>query len=369
MEKIALEKLNPCPIRVTIHTEKMLEQIAMTAKADFESIPPIAVADVNGNYYIVDGHTRVEGCRRVGVTELQARIKKVERIEDVILWHIRLNRHSTFNPLVLYQVLKNEDTPEEEIAGKYWLDVSLVRTVLTIQNFSDEAYHEASKRIESIAKKYSTVFVPQYVIEAIARAPKEQQLAVMQYAFINLNEPEHKFSYRTYDDLEYMLSMYELKERDPAVFERDNHEGAGSVKNEESVAEGHERSDEIVATTKRVPTATREEAKQIIGSVPHLAFLKCECGREYVVNRKTLTISPVEHKDDVISIKGDRGMQFFAMPIEIAQYLELQEGDKIRCYPFSSGSKEKERVLKKLEQLKDGAKAAVIIQEGGYIER
>ncbi len=366
MEKIALEKLNPCPIRVTIHTEKMLEQIAMSAKVDFESIPPIAVADVNGNYYIVDGHARVEGCRKVGVTELQARIKKVERIEDVILWHIRLNRHSTFNPLVLFQVLKNENMTEEEIAGKYWLDVSLVRTVLTIQNFSEEAYNEASARIEALAKKYSTVFLPQYVIEAISKAPKDQQLAVIQYAFINLNEPEHKFSYRTYDDLEYMLSMFEKKQREPAVFELESREENHAVENTESETEDQQKPNARGTTkTKRVATATKEEAKQIIGSVPHLAFLRCECGREYVVNRKTLTISPVEDKDRVISVKGDRGMQFFAMPVEIAEYLELQEGDKIRSYPFSAGSKEKERVLKRLEQLKDGMKAAVIIQESG----
>lgn len=285
MEKIKIDRLKTSFLKATITSEKMIIRIANTVKEAPTSIPPIDVGVIDDEYYIIDGHARVEAFKRAGLSYIQAKIHKLKSKDDVIINHIRYNKHSAFNPIILYEAIKDENDIFKA-AKKYWLDVEEIKAVLAIAKLGEEAYNSLKMYIEILSKRFDNVYIPPYIIRTLAKIPIEYQKDVVDYIFINIDRPENRFSFPEEDSILAFASYYRRN------------------------------------TTKSSRALINEERKGSIES-KDLALIKCHrCNALYAINKKRSTISIVEINNNLLTIKGDLSKRVYAIPPDIAEEFE-----------------------------------------------
>lgn len=289
MEKIIIDLLKLSFLKTTVSSEKLIAKIANTAKEAPESILPIEVGFLNGEYYIIDGHARVEAFKRAGLSYIQANIHELNDKEEVVVNHIRYNKHSMFNPLMLYEALKDEDEKDlYKIAKKYWLDVEEVRTILSISKLGEEAYNSLKYYIDLLCKKFDNVYIPHYIIKTLSKIPIEHQKEVVDYIFINIDRPENRFSFPEEDSILAFVSYY-----------KSNTNKEPSLK-----------------------TADKLE-KKLINESKELTILKCiKCDTTYAINKKKLTVSLLESNHNLLIIKDDVAKNTYALHPDIVEEFE-----------------------------------------------
>lgn len=362
---VPLAALKECPVRITLHTDPQIEMIKRTARADPEGIPTIDVAELadEKTMVIVDGHARVESIRSFGIDKIRARLHKVQNMADAVILHVRLNQRSQLNPLKFYdafEYLKENGFDSNEIPKQLRLSESYSRLLKISLAAKPRALLE--RYLDDLVSKYSLVHLPVYVIEAIARIKEEENQAEavnMMIQMIPQNVSEFKFSFPSYDQLEIAFSSFrkEDKEREPIIFtvkdgEADKERKDPQSRTSSSFAPEDEPRIRMVPSKEEI-----DEAREIIGNVPHRALVKCPHGTKYVVDMKDHTISEVKEDDNVISIGGDSSEPVFMIPSEYAKFLQLDYGDPVYFKSFDTPR----QLLKFVDDKKDRIRRTVLI--------
>lgn len=335
-EQIPIAGLKECPVKITLHTDLQTEMIKKTARTEPDSIPPIDVAELAGEktMVIVDGHQRVEAIKSFGIDKIRARLHMVQNITEAVILHVRLNLKNPINPLKFYdayEFLKNAGYDTKDIPKKLWLNESYSR--LFRINLTEKGRQLLERYLDELASKYSVVHLPVYVIEAIGKIKDEQdqvEAIKMMIQMIPSNTPEFKQSFPSFDQLEIAFSSFRRgKEKDPVIFSLKD--DSKSSANKSSVSKKDRDEVTLVHSKEEL-----DEAKEIVGNVPHRALLKCPHGTKFLVDMKDHTISEVKEDDRVISIGGDSSEPVFMIPPEHAKFLQLNFGDPIYFKSFST---------------------------------
>jgi hypothetical protein len=96
---LAISKLRKCPARVNLHTEQLIEGIRSSLE-EGRAVQGITVGVVDGAYYIVDGHARVDGCERAEFVEINVgEVLDLGSVANVVIEHVRRNTRSPMNPI------------------------------------------------------------------------------------------------------------------------------------------------------------------------------------------------------------------------------------------------------------------------------
>ncbi len=348
MSKIGLQKddlillagLRECPVKITLHTDLQIEMIKKTARTEPQSIPPIDVAELpdEKTLVIVDGHARVQALKSFGIDKIRAKLHNVQNMTEAVILHVRLNQRSQLNPLRFYdafELLKENGYDSKEIPKQLWLTESYSR-LLKI-SLSEKAKVRLERYLDELASKYSVVYLPVYVVEAIGKIKEEYQVEAvnMMIQMIPQNISEFKFSFPSFDQLEIAFSSFrkEDKQREPIIFTmKDSKTYNSSQSKPLSPSSSKDESD-----FRMVPSKEEiDEAKEIISNAPHRALVKCPHGTKYLVDMKDHTISEVKEKDNVISIEGDSSEPVFMIPPQYAEFLQLNYGDPVYFKSFDS---------------------------------
>lgn len=341
---ISLASLKDCPVQITLHTDSQIERIKKTAKIDPASIPPVDVAKLSDDntLVIVDGHARVNALRSFGIDRIRANLHYVQNMPEAVILHVRLNQKNHVNPLKFYDAfkfLKDAGYDSSDIPKKLWLNESYSR-VLKI-NLTENAHTLLERYLDELASKYSIVHLPVYVIESIGRIKEEQdqvEAVKLLIRMIPKNIQEFKQGFPSFDELEIAFSSFQKagKERDPIIFSIEDDD---KTENSSDKSNSSKKKQQKVTTKPAKMTRSQEEideAKELIGSVPHRALLKCPHGTKFIVDMKDHTISEVKEDDRVISIGGDSSEPVFMIPPKCAKFLQLNYGDPVYFKSFST---------------------------------
>jgi hypothetical protein len=318
LHPLATSTLQSSPIRVTLHSAKMVKRIVTMARDPVQrgQFAPVKVAVLKDSMFIVDGHAMVEGCRLAGVDTVNALVHKVESIDDVLALHLKSNYHSPLNPFKIIDVinfmLERGEHPSQ-IVQKLQLGEHLTK-LIGCRIINREAKIKLDDFIEKLSSKYSNVVIPPYFAELVCKLPQKIQSEVVEQfiAIMDTTLPDRKFAFPGPETLEIYFKQYlKNKEREPVFFREETQNAASSAKTSHSVA----------------LTAKEMEYANIIGAVPGMALLKVEKPGLYRVNLIKKIISPIRDEKEFTVIEGDEGKKIFALPKNASEFLDIDESD------------------------------------------
>lgn len=312
VREIEITKLKNVPKKATITTIKFLTRIIETASNNKDLIPPIIVGEVDGEYYIIDGHARVSASKKAGITHLKSIVYKLDTIDDVIKYHVRYNKHGTFNPLILYKIIKREEL--SNVADKYWLDLNQIKTIFALKNVGEKALRKMQYYIDLLSTKFDTIHIPHYIIMAISKVPVEYQEDILDYyIFLDIDKREDRFSFPDADAIAAFVSYYNKPKDEVEIVNNNNNK------------------------TLLLENVASKEVKNMVVRGSNITLLECDkCKTKYIVNRKNLRISPIDDKEEMIIVKDDMGKELYAIPPHIIEDLKVSEKSVINWFHISS---------------------------------
>ncbi len=305
-----LSRLEPCPVRVTLHTEKVFGDLVRAAKARPEQIPPIEVAVLGDLRYIVDGHLRAKAIGSAGYNSARANFIPVKEIADVVRLHIELNVHSAINPLGMVDATRFlvKYHAEQSISKRY-LELAKKRLYPKVRKVWEEFLAEACTR-------YPTVELPLHVIERIAEfsSEKEQMTATTVVTDSLKNVKERKFVFPTPADLEVILLSISPRhhEKKVTVFE---------------------------PKKERWSKMSKSEAEDLVRGSPHDSIVQCKCGNRLLLNTKTHQVSRVtdDARNRCIKLEeADNAKPVYGIPPAIVEFLQAGSGESLRFLKIRS---------------------------------
>ncbi|MHB8603446.1 MAG: hypothetical protein ACYC6W_02490 [Nitrosotalea sp.] len=319
-----ISKLKPCPVKVTIHTGKMLKDLTQVAKSSPDKIEPIIIAILGSEQYVANGDLRVKAFENAGKDSLKAWFVTVKSIADVVKLHVDLNIHGSINPLKMVD------------AVRYLEKHNVVPSI-------DKRYAELAKKtlhpkvrlawdefLNEVCEKYPNVDLPIHVMEQITEfsTEKEQLDATVVILDTMRNLKSNKFVFPAPPALEVILSslIQGNKEKDMIIFEPETDPGEEWGK------------------------PNKKEAENLIRGSPYNSLVHCKCGRDMLLDTKTRKVSNVEldSKNDIVKLEDGDGQPLFVLPPKYLKFLEPEEGQPLRAIRVN-GPKELEKFAKSLK--------------------
>lgn len=319
---VITSELKHCPVKVTMHTLKMVRDLSNVVKSNPEQIEPIIVAILGTEQYLINGDLRVNAFEFAGKKSIPALCIKVETIADVQRLHIELNTRGSINPIKMaeglqflakYNVIPYVDNRYRELAKK-----TLYPTVLKEwENFT-----------ELTCRKYPHIEIPLYIIERIAEfsTEKEQLTATTVILDTVRTLKPNRFVFPAPPALEVILSSIAQMQskKEIIVFEPDESE-------------------------KDWTRPVIKDAENLIRGSSHNSLVHCKCGRDLLLDTKTHRVSDVnfDTANQCIKLVDGDGEATYVVPPTVIEFLKVEEGQSLRIATIN-GIKELEKFAKNL---------------------
>ncbi|MHB9160059.1 MAG: hypothetical protein ACYC6W_04155, partial [Nitrosotalea sp.] len=164
-----ISKLKPCPVKVTLHTEKMLKDLTGIVKTNPDQIEPIVVAILGSEQYILNGDLRVKAFENAGKDSIKSWCINVKTISDVVRLHIELNTHGSINPIKMAEAVRYlEKHNVVPLVDKRYLE-------LAKKTLYPKVRQEWDDFIITACQKHPNVDLPIHIIEKIADFSTEKE--------------------------------------------------------------------------------------------------------------------------------------------------------------------------------------------------
>ncbi len=343
-DKVRIASLKECPVQITLCTEKFVEGIARTAKNNLDDIPPVTVAKLNDELYIVDGHTRIRGCSKAGVQEIRiAQAIEAKDINDVIIAHIRRNYHNFLDPAKLNEAFKllqvrgldGKDLNQDLL----WLHNAWINSGKSIQEITRKGMDMVLEFVEELKLKHRMVHVPFHFYDEIGAIQDKQKQEyiiskILEYLRDNARN-EKTFSFQTrkalqaliihfstqYDE-QFGLTVNTAKKdeeekqetKEIVMLHQINEKDGSSVETVDQEPDIVEVKDDDNASPDRKThrpqhprfdsTIPYERAKEILRDTPYNTPFQCECGRIYGINVKESTCVKIDERNGTLVLEG-----------------------------------------------------------------
>ena len=316
--QVTLARLKPCPVKVTLYTDRLFEELLSVAKNRPEQVEPITVAVLGGSQYIVNGHLRAKALESAGRDSARACLVPVKEVADIVKLHIELNAHGSINPLKMIDAVQFlEKYHAGQSISKRYIELAKKRLYPKVRNKWDEF-------LDDVCKRYANVELPLYVIERIVKfgSEKEQLTATTILTDTLSHVRETKFVFPAPPDLEMILQTIAPahQEKKVTVFEPGESE-------------------------KGWPRINKKEAEEMVRRSSHDSIVRCECGRSLLLNTKTGQVLRVrdDAKNRCIKLEeADPASPVYAVPSGITEFLHASSEDSLRFLKIRS-KKELER--------------------------
>lgn len=158
-------------------------------KDGIESIPRPIVAKIGKQFYIVDGHSRIDAAKKSGVIDAECQvITNIKDLHDLRIMSFKMNKEGYSNPLLLsdmfYEEMQNTPDPHR-IALEYNVSDKYISTILKIRDLHDDTKSVINKILENSQKKYQFILnqiTPEH-LAGIAELPHEKQTQIVDWIF------------------------------------------------------------------------------------------------------------------------------------------------------------------------------------------
>ncbi|MDE1832053.1 MAG: hypothetical protein KGI02_06760 [Thaumarchaeota archaeon] len=330
---VNISKLKPCPVKVTLHTEKMLKDLTSIVKTNPGQIEPIVVAILGSEQYITNGDLRVKAFENAGKDSIKAWCINVKTISDVVRLHMELNTHGSINPIKMAEAVsyleKHNVVPSVD---KRYLE-------LAKKTLYPKVRQEWDDFVVTACQKHPNVEIPMHVIEKIAdfSTEKEQLTATTVILDTVRALKPNRFVFPAPPALEVILSSLSQKhsEKEMIVFEPP-----------ESEKKDWKKPD-------------MKEAENLIRGSSHNSLVHCKCGRDLLLDTKTHRVSNVnfDKENQCIKLVDGDGQAAYVVPPTVIEFLNVEDGQSLRVVTIN-GSRELEKFAK---SLKSGSFRMVVV--------
>ncbi|MHB8546310.1 MAG: hypothetical protein ACYDAJ_06050 [Nitrosotalea sp.] len=328
-----ISKLKPCPVKVTLHTEKMLKDLTGIVKTNPEQIEPIIVAILGSEQYILNGDLRVKAFENAGKDSIKSWCINVKTISDVVRLHMELNTRGSINPIKMTEAVRYlEKHNVIPLVDKRYLE-------LAKKTLYPKVRQEWEDFIITACQKHPNVELLVHVIEKIAdfSTEKEQLTATAVILDTVRTLKPNRFVFPAPPALEVILSSLTQRqsEKEIIVFEPPDSEKKGWKKPD------------------------MKEAENLIRGSSHDSLVRCKCGRDLLLDTKTHRVSNVHFDKDNQCIKlvdGD-GQAAYVVPPTVIEFLKVEDGQSLRIVTIN-GPRELEKFAK---SLKSGSFRMVVV--------
>lgn len=311
-QRVDLSRLKSCPVKVTLHTDKLFKNLVAVAKAHPEQIEPIAVAVLGDSQYVLNGHLRVKALESAGHDSARAYYVPVKEIVDVVRLHIELNTNGSINPFKMIDAVRFlEKHHAEQSVSKRYQD-------LARKKLYPKVHEQWEQFLEDASKRYTHVDLPIHVVEKIVdfNSEKEQLMATTVITDSIKNVRDSKFVFPAPHDLDVIL---------------------------QSISPKHNEKDVIVYEPKETekekwPQLDKKEAEDLVRGSSHNSIVQCRCGKKLLLNTKTHAVSSVtdDAKGGCIKLEEEEeGKTVYAIPSSMIEFLDA-EGDSLRFLKIRS---------------------------------
>lgn len=337
---VNLEELEPCPVRLTIHSAKKINYLEKTAKTDPDSLPPLEVAILKNKKYLVKRHSIFEALQRIGTTEFKANVHIVRNIVEVIVLHSKMSQNSPINPLAVLDMRDYLMRSGLQIAGI--LDLcSLDPTYINLLkcDLSPQAKSKLSLLADMLSLRLNRVEIPLYVIEMISRRPKDVQEEIVNRICCDIGDEksisDKDFVFPNPGQIRlYMEISKKPGERNALIFRKE----------EVSDVEQHKSTTPCFITK-----AKQNEANAIVGNIPYMALMEIN-DRKFRLDWKSKTFAEIQEQgNEFIVIKNGRRLKkFLTLSDEQLKFLNLDEEQNVYFNNITT-SKQLKKLADKIE--------------------
>jgi len=273
-----------------------------------EGLPPILVTPRGGGYMIVDGEHRWRAALELGLERIKAEIVHLSDDEAKVECFRRNMQRGSIDYLKaadLFKMEKDSGLTVREIAEKYGLSTYTVDSILQLARLPGEVRDFVSKVNESAeAADIGFKFTLRHLI-ALSKLPPPRTLSFAKAFFEGrCSGPEAEKAVASYLAKSKALSMVEEKssrglihpkaagllknllERDPLAYSEETVEALCRISDEKGQVEFIKK-----AFLERLDRSSLYSLSPISGPPPRgrrSTYLRCQCGRTYLVKGKVL---------------------------------------------------------------------------------
>jgi len=318
-EVLATGNILNLPVMVTIPIVSRISSMVDTIqKGGF--IGHAVAARVGEKTYAIDRIDVLMAYRECGAKTVPCVITDAASEAQAQSMHIRLSQHLPTNP---FQVI----AAAQYVKDKFGEDIDFVLTPehhkLTKLNLSHEVRSKMTTYIHELGQRLDDVPSFFHIFRELARVEVHKQAKALDSLIAycdSIAQAGHAFSLPDSFVAEKILRQFATKltagSATKPVTSGRNTDVVGPIESPVSEAQDSDKS------AYKMHSAEEHSSMQ----------MRCECGREYVIDTKSNTVKSRTERTDLILLQGEYGKKVFGIRSKDAEYLGLDDDSLVYCY-------------------------------------
>ena len=330
VENIRVKDLDELPYVVTVpirvHIDAAKKAIVSSNVGMY-----VVVVRVGEKLYPIDNMAVLAAYVENGNAVVPCTVDHVETLAEAQMRHIHLSTNSAINPFVAGEAVEYVKARDESmIAGtedRDYTKISRLKLAPGVREMMSEYITNLGKRTEHIPSFYNMLkglskYNQGVHMKALGKLLSYCDTMAKNSGHYALPMPDILMNILSQYDTGKRICKYPLKEPTRTYSDDESEEDGNGSKKDKSRNE-----------------MTAKESDDMPGYYhnmdPNNVDFTCECGLEYVINRKNLTVRKREEQEKMVLLKGDYGDPMYAIRNDAADYLDLPLQPSIYYYPTS----------------------------------
>ena len=334
VENIKIKDLDNLPYVVTVpiraHIDATKEAI-MSGNIEMR----VTVARVGEKLYPIDNIDVLTAYNENGSSTVPCNMNHAETLAEAQMRHVHLSTSMSINPFAASDAVEYVKARDENmVAGTEGKDYTKISNL----SLAPEIRDMMSKYITALGEKLESIPSFFYVFRAVSKLEESVQVEAMDkiLSFCDKMAGTNKqYTLPMPDMLGNMLTKYDTKTK---RIRKHAMEMQSSTHSEEENENGEDDGNNTKKDKSKNDVKV-EEADDMPGYYhnmdPNNVDFSCECGLEYVVNKKNLTVRKRVEQEKMVLLQGDYGDPMYAIRNDAAEFLDLALQPSVYYYLMS----------------------------------
>ena len=334
IENVKIKDFNELPHVVTVPIRTHIEAIKkaiMSGNIDIQ----VTVARVGEKLYPIDNIDVMTAYKENGSPTVPCNIEHAKTLAEAQMRHVHLSTSLAINPFAASEAVEYVRARDENMVSgtedKDYTKISSLPLAPEIKDMMSKYITALGERLESIPSFF-------YVFRAVAKLEESVQVAAMDQilSFCDKMETTNRhYALPMPDELGNMLTKYDTRTK--KIRKHSVEMESGTQPDEEN--KESKGGDKDSKKDKSKNEMKVEEADDMPGYYHNMdtnnVDFSCECGLEYVVNKKNLTVRKRVEQEKMVLLQGDYGDPMYAIRNDAAEFLDLALQPSVYYYLMS----------------------------------
>ena len=321
LENVRIKDLDRLPHVVTIpiraHIDATKREI-MSGNINIQA----TVAQVGKKLYPIDNIDVLTAYEESGSASMPCNMEHLETLAEAQMRHVNLSTTMSINPFAASEAVEYVKARDENIVSgtenKDFVKISILRLSPELREMMSKYLTDLGERLDSIPSFF-------YVFRAVSKLDENVQVKAMDKVLEFCEKMATTNKYYTLpmpDQLGNILTRFDTKSK-----KIQKHPVEPETTKQPAGEDGGEGGENDAKKDKSKNEMKVEEADDMPGFYHNMdtnnVNFTCECKRNYVINRKNLTVRKREEQEKMVLLQGDYGDPMYAIRNDAAEFLDL----------------------------------------------